>query len=263
MKGMVILRQPILFAILFAILFVALPMLLVGCTRAIFRTTALLAEAVPPPDPTLEELVSLLQKQREEIPPLKGLMKVTIKDKGDKGFWGKWSSVNGVIKIAGYNLLGGTLFNLKVAGSEVSLESSENNFHGSREALEQYLVAHRSEIRIEWVTLLDWIARGGLPDLSTTTHPTLRKDVDRKGNLYFILSLLEQDKGIQDVYIDRKSLRIKTVMLHHAERLTRMRFDDYRAVGNISFPFFIEIELHTNDPMRMEIVFKEVKVMPE
>ena len=250
MKGMVILRQ--------LILFVALLMFLAGCTQAIFPTTAL------PPDPTLEELISLYRKQREEIPPLKGLMKVTITDNGNKGFWAKWRSYDGVIQVDGYDLLGRTLFNLKVAGEEFSLVSPENNFNGNREALEQYLIAHDSEIRIEWVTLLDWIARGGLPDLSTSMHPTLRKDVGSDGNGYFVLSFAEQD-----IFLDRKSLRTKTVFFNNSDRFIGMTFNDYRSIGNIFFPFSIHTEVHDirkgsrQDSIDMEIVFKEVKVITE
>ena len=117
-----------------SLLFVAL-LLAVGCTRHI-----------PPSmpfskDPSLEELLSLYQREREIIPPLKGLIKVTITDNIDKGFWGRWRSRDGVIAIDGYNLLGGTLFNLKVDESEISLSSSESNFKGSREAFQQFLMA--------------------------------------------------------------------------------------------------------------------------
>jgi outer membrane biogenesis lipoprotein LolB len=227
-------------------------MLLVGCTQAILPPTA------PSPDPTLEELISLYRKQQDEIPPLKGLMKVTITDKIDQGFWAKWHSQKGTIEIDGYDLFGGTLFKLRMSESKVSLASQDNNFQGSRKELEQYLISHDSLIRIEWLTLLDWIARGGLPDLSMSERPTLRKDVSSKGGRYLVLSFSKQD-----VWIEQKSLRIVDVMFYNLGKFTGMRLSDYRPVGQIFFPFFIRVELHDTNPMLMEIVFKEVKVMTE
>jgi len=229
--------------------------LLVGCAQMTRPSQPL------PKDPSLEELLVLYQREREAIPPLKGLMKVTITDSIDTGFWAKWRSWKGAIEIDGFNLLGGTLFKLKLEGSEASLVSAEDNFKGNRQALEQYLMAHHSEIRMEWLTLLDWVARGGLPDLSVPDRPALRKEADRKGSRHLVLSFPKQD-----IWIERKWLRIKDVVFHDLDDLVRIRFDDYRPVGKTArggrttFPFFIKIEAQSR---QMEIVFKELKVMAE
>jgi len=222
-------------------LLIVVLILLVGCTQMI---------RPPLQDTSLEELLSIYQKRQEEIPPLKGLMKVTITDKIDQVFLAKWRSHKGAIEIDGFNLIGGTLFTLKLSGSEVSLVSSENNFQGNREAFAQYLMENDSEIRIEWVTLLDWLARGGLPDLSVLDRPALREEDGR-----LVLSFSNQE-----VWIDRKTLRVKEVMFHNADGNIGMQFDDYRKIQQTFFPFSIQINAGKR---QMEIVFKELKVTPE
>ncbi|MBI3598412.1 MAG: hypothetical protein HY201_03010 [Nitrospirae bacterium] len=223
-----------------------------GCAAGILR------EASPSQDPSLEELLAFYQREREAIPPLKGLMKVTITDTIEKGFWARWRSRDGAIEINGFELLGGTLFNLKMKGSELTLVSSENNFTGSREGFEQYLKAHHSEIQMEWVTLLDWIARAGLPDLSMSHQPILSKEDDQ-----FILDFFDSDDHLTHrVLIERARLRVKQALFFNKEglMLVRMMFDDYRPIRQAFFPFFIKIEAH---PRQMEIVFKALKVLAE
>ncbi len=230
---------------------------MVGCVQMI-------QPSMPPKDPSLEELLSLYQQETKAIPPLKGLMKATLTDKVEKGFWAKWRSRNGAIEIDGYNLFGGTLFNLKVAGSEIALASSENNFKGNREALAQYLATHHSEIRMEWVSLLDTIARGGLPDFTQPDRPILEKEDN-----HIVLSFVNgHDHLTRKVWIERNHLRVSRAIFFNGEghQNAIMLFDDYRRVDKTLFPFSIRMEArgeHETDRRQMEIVFKELKALIE
>ncbi len=269
-------------------------MLTVSCTRQIR------IEEPPYPEVSLEEIRLLYQKQQEAIPPLKGLMEVTLDDKFYKGFWAKWRSHSRLrtIEIEGFNLLGGTLFHFRSGNAHVSLVAEEKRFEGDREAFQQYLVAQTPHaIKIEWLTLFDWIARAGLPDLSSWYRPVLEKQ-DNQFVLYLFDGMTASAVGTptagtenktvptQTVRIERKTFRVTEVAFFDPSgwMQAKITFDDYRPLPKNSpftkgdsggcsprtmgapggckplFPFLIKMEAHDRT---MEMAFKTIRVDDE
>ncbi len=248
------------------IVFIIALILMVSCTQAILPTGQLSH------DPTLEELIFSYKTRRHAMPPLKGLMKVTIIDQShiEQGFWAKWRSRKGVVEINGYTLLGGTLFTLNMDEETISFVSSESNFKGSRPQFQTYLMEQQdtAKMQMEWVTLLDWIARGGVPDLSLEGRLSLAEE-----NRQMVLSSLHENGNLaQKLFIERGSLNVKKGIFFDSEGTLQaeMILSDYRPVQRSAqktfFPFYIQTKVQDRVDQKirqMEIVFKELKVMAE
>ncbi|MEK7702923.1 MAG: hypothetical protein AAB317_03070 [Nitrospirota bacterium] len=228
-----------------------------GCVRGLV--------ASPPHfhDASLDELVARYQKQQEAVAPLVGLMEVTVRDKVKNRFFAKWSSDPSVIKIKGFDPIGGTLFDLSLSESDVFFESadSRNDFQGSRAKFSEYLSEQSSlGIRPEWLSLFDWIARGGLPNFATLPPVALEKDYTG-----FILYFFKQEatKNIltHKVWIDRATFRVQDVIFFDAsgKQSASLLFGDYRFVNGILYPFYVKG--YSDGKHHIEIVFKELKAV--
>jgi len=154
-----------------------------GCTRRVNPTSRILADPSFPKDASLEEIATCYRREQEQIPPLKGLIEITLHDRFYKRFWAKWDSNVDTIKVEGFDLLGGHLFHFqtdrrlmsdrqRLDGHSPNVDvifeaaSSASPFQGSREEFRNYLRSQaRPDMPFAWLTLIDWLGRFGLPDL--------------------------------------------------------------------------------------------------
>ncbi|MEK7286168.1 MAG: hypothetical protein AAB035_02590 [Nitrospirota bacterium] len=224
-----------------------------GCARGLLSSPSYR-------DASLEELVSLYQKEREALPPISGLMEVTLQDKVKNRFFARWASDGTEIKIKGFDIIGGTLFDLKILESEIFFSSAgeENFFQGSRVAFSKYLSKQSSfGMRLEWLSLFDWIARGGLPDFADLPTAALEKE-DARFVLYFFKPEATKNVLTQKIWIERSAFRVQDVIFFDAsgKRSATLLFGDYRFVDGILYPFSVKGK---SDGKQIEIVFKELK----
>jgi hypothetical protein len=269
---------------------------LVGCARRVHPIIGSPITAPYSQDVSLDELLSLYQKEQAALPPLIGLMEVSVSDSLLKRFWAKWRSHSDTMKIEGFDLLGGSLFDFQwkrqptgqteTGQPETGLPEiiftaadSGKEFVGSRKGFKRYLDTQTSEMRMEWLTLLDWVARGGLPDVgalnatSTTPYrPALEKQKDQL-ILYFFMEEEKNPVLMQKVFIDPESLRVTEALFFDpttGAMEAQISFRDYRYVGRsvhsaggaltnrVLFPFLITIK---GAHFFGEVAFKELKIM--
>ncbi len=215
----------------------------IGCTKQIQ-----VAEEPIQPDISVEELTIRYQNELRAVPPLKGLMNITLDDTFYKRLWAKWYSDPNRIKVEGFDLFGGTLFSFQLKDDRLSLVTEKGLFSGSRAEFKQYLTTQSNQpIQIEWLKLFDWVARAGLPDLDLQHPPIL----ENQGQ--FIYLSTDQEK----IQIDRKTLKVTTVSLLNSAGAAEIIFGDYRSVEKTEFPFSITMNLQGK---RMDITFKELKL---
>ncbi len=235
--------------------FVAVWLLLllsVGCTKQIRPEKEVVKK-----DASLDELLNLYRLRGEALPGFKGLMAVTahFPKQGRHTVQATVRSEGEQVRFRAFNLFGGTLFDLTADGPAVSLiiPSEKKKFQGTREALEAQI---QSEIPPGAIDLLDWISRGGLPEIVPPFIPALEKGGD-----FFILYLFLTDgvEGdlVEKIWIERTAFHVKKVEYLDPEGSVSavMVLDDYRNVGGHDFPFSIEGE---SGGEKISVKFKEV-----
>ncbi|WDT74202.1 MAG: hypothetical protein MPW16_13150 [Candidatus Manganitrophus sp.] len=233
----------------------ALVMLLLvsGCAKKEIRPVD---EAVKK-DASLEELLTLYQLRRQEWSGFKGLLEITADSErqGRHTFQASWVHRNGETRIRGFNLLGGTLFELRMAGPRVILHlpSEQRTIEATREEFEEEV---RTAIPIGSLALIDWVNRGAVPDTAPPSLPALEKGKDR-----FILYLLRALPGKavleEKIWIERTAFRLERVerFAMMGERSGRLIFGDYRKVGRQEFPFEVRGE---SEGEKVTLRFREV-----
>jgi hypothetical protein len=225
----------------------------IGCSKQI-RTLP------PPPEIAAAPLLVRCQEEQKAVPPVKGLMKVTFDDKFYKKFWARWSS-GATIQMEGFDLLGGTLFELEMEGDQIALITGKGDFYGSRDQFrEQLKEKENRSIRVEWLTLFDWIARAGLPPCDLFQEkPTGVRVEEQETHLTLHFVEAETAIPIQTVQVNRATLRITEATLFdpQGEVSAKVWLNDYRSVEKAVFPFLIKMEARGK---KMEIVFKELVV---
>lgn len=227
-------------------------LLVSGCTKEIRPD----GEAVQR-DASLEELLTHYQLRRQAWTGFKGLVEITADSKrqGRHTFQASWVFQEGQTRIRGFNLLGGTLFELKMAGPMVTLHlpSERRTIEATREEFEEEI---QTAIPIGSPALIDWVNRRGLPDPAPPLLPALEKEKDR-----FILYLLRALPGKavleEKISIERIAFRVERVELFDimGARRARLIFGDYRKVGQQDFPFEVRGE---SEGEKVTLRFREV-----
>lgn len=265
-----------------------------GCARRVHPTAAILIDPSFPKEASLAEIMTLHQRESERRPSLKGLIEVTLQEKVYKRFWAKWHSHAHTVKIDGFDLLGGSLFTLEMdrgAGDDhqqateiiFRSASSESSFQGSRNDFIEGIrgQARPDEMLFEWLNLIDWLARFGLPPYAggeqtgTSSHHIALEKQEKRYILYLFSSDGKPSAQLdQKIVIEREGLRITEVLKFDAGGAVRARmiFGDYRPINptprpatadgltdRIIFPYFATLE---EGGLQAKIVFKELKWLP-
>jgi len=224
-----------------------------GCAKKEIRPTD---EAVLK-DASLEELLTFYQLRRQEWSGFKALVEITADSKrqGRHTFQASWHFQEGQTRIRGFNLLGGTLFELRLAGPAVTLHlpSERRTIEAAREEFEEEIQA---AIPIGSLALIDWVNRGGLPDPASPSLPALEKG-KKRFTLYLLRTLPGKAILEEKVFIERTAFRVEEVERFDisGKRLGRLIFDDYRKVGQHDFPFEIRGE---SEGEKMTLRFREL-----
>ncbi len=212
-------------------------------------------------DASLQELLHLYQNRRDEMKGFKGLANVTVASprSGRQRFKAAFFSEHGQIRIEGFDLLGGTLFDFTMTPSTASLTIplKRKTIHLSRDAFEKIA---QKEAPFGSIEFLDWIKRAGIPEV-TPYVPVLEKTDD-----FLILSLMafhQEKASLQEkVWIERSALWVKKVEVFDPAGALRavVRMDHYRKVGQQDIPFVVEWE---NQQERVAVQFTEVALIPK
>jgi outer membrane biogenesis lipoprotein LolB len=224
-----------------------------GCAKKEIRPVD---EAVKK-DASLEELLTLYQLRRQEWIGFKGLLEITADSKrqGRHTFQASWVHRNGETRIRGFNLVGGTLFELRLAGSSVTLHlpSERRTIEATREEFEEEVQA---AVPVGSLALIDWVNRGGLPDPAPPSLPALEKGKERF-ILYLIRALPGKAVLEEKIRIERTAFRVEGVERFDAGGVQRGRliFDDYRKAGQHDFPFEVRGE---SEEEKVTLRFREV-----
>lgn len=227
-------------------------LLVSGCAKKEIRPTD---EAVKK-DASLEELLTHYQLRHQEWNGFKGLLEIAADSKrqGRHTFQASWVFQEGQTRIRGFNLLGGTLFELRLAGPVVTLHlpAERRTIEASREEFEEEIQA---AIPIGSLALIDWVNRGGIPDPAPPSLPALEKG--KRFILYLIRALPGKAVLEEKVFIERTAFRVERVERFDlmGERRGRLIFGDYRKVGGHDFPFEIRGE---SEGERVTLRFREV-----
>lgn len=231
-------------------------LLVSGCAKKEIRPDG---EAVKK-DASLEELLTHYQLRRQAWTGFKGLVEITADSQrqGRHTIQASWVFQDGETRIRGFNLLGGTLFELRLAGPMVTLHlpSERRTIEATRSEFEQEI---QGAIPIGSPTLIDWVNRSGLPDPAPPSLPALEKGKD-----HFILYLLRALPGKaileEKISIERTAFRVERVDLFDimGARRARLIFGDYRKVGQQDFPFEVRAE---SEGEKVALRFREISPM--
>ena len=208
-----------------------------GCTKQLRSTPPSIQK-----DASIEELLSLYQKRLKGTESLKALMEVTANfgDRGRHRFQASLHAHNNQSRIRGFDLFGGTLFDLRLNDVFFSLKVPSEKMPVEAE-LEQFESVAGEKLPFGSLDLLEWVQRGGLPALTLRDIPALEKGKD-----FFILYLFSIERGMarlrQKIHIERTHFRVKQVELFDRSGLRRgmLTFDNYRKVDGHDFPFFVK-----------------------
>jgi hypothetical protein len=228
-------------------------LLVSGCGKKEIRAVE---EAVKR-DASLEELLTHYQLRRQAWSGFKALVEITAdsKHQGRHTFQASWAHQNGETRIRGFNLVGGTLFELRLAGPSVTLHlpSERRTIEATREEFEEEVQA---AVPIGSLALIDWVNRRGLPDPTPPSLPALEKGKERF-ILYLIRALPGKAVLEEKIRIERTAFRVERV--ERFDRIGAQRgrlfFDDYRKVGQHDFPFEVRGE---SEGEKVTLRFREV-----
>lgn len=229
---------------------------LVSCTKQIRPNLPTATEAVKR-DASLAELLHLYKQNLKTRRTLKALIeiKADLGKRGKHDFQSSWRSEKNRIKMKGFNLFGGTLFDLELNGSGFSIHipSERKVFEGDLEFFEDMA---GEKIPFGSLGLLEWVKRGGIPEVGPDLIPALEKR-DHAFILYIFST--ESGRGIlkEKVWIERTAFRVERVEFfdHEGRQKSIAIFKDYREVKDQIFPFSITGK-HRGQVL--ELNFKEV-----
>lgn len=211
--------------------------LLTACTKEIRPTPAALQK-----DASIEELIALYQKRVNETTGFKALMEVTanLGNRGRHTFQASLHAHNNQRQIRGFDLFGGTLFDLRLSGRffSLSIPSERKTLRGK---LDQFEALAGEKIPSGLINLLEWVTRSGLPEVPFADTPALQKEQH-----FFTLYLFSTDGNIgwirQKLQIERNAFRVQQVDLFDlsGSRQTMIKLDHYQKVEGRDFPFSVE-----------------------
>lgn len=228
-------------------------LLVAGCTKKELRPV----EEGVKKDASLEELLTLYQLRLQEWNGFKGLLEITADSKrqGRHTVQASWVLQGGETRIRGFNLLGGTLFELRLAGPRVTLQlpSERRTIEATRDEFEEQI---QSAVPIGSPALIDWVNRGGIPDPAPPALPALEKGEERF--LLYLLRALPGKAVLQEkIWIERTAFRVERVELFdfNGARRAFLTFGDYRRIGAHEFPFEVRGE---SEGEQVTLRFKEL-----
>jgi len=215
-------------------------LMLPACTKQIRPSLHPLPEVIKL-DASLDELLHLYQQRLKLKTALKALIEVKA-DLGKRGkhtFQSAWRSDRNRVKMKGFNLFGGTLFELDLRASKfsVNIPLERKFFEGE---LEYFDAMTDGKIPLGSLALLEWVKRGGIPELGPKHIPALEKQDD-----VFILYIFSTELGLgflkEKIWIERTAFRVKKVELYDRNGLRKgtIIFDNYRKIEGQFFPFSI------------------------
>lgn len=212
--------------------------LLSACTKQVRPTPP---HGVQKRDISLEELLDLYQKRLDGKKRLKALMEVRadLSDRGIHRFQSSWHSHGDQIEIRGFDLFGGTLFDLGLNGSvfSITIPSEQKHFEGNLELFDEMA---GEKIPFGSLDLIDWVKRRGIPELTTAQVPAIE---EREESFILYLFTSERGRGIlqQKIWIERTAFRVKKVELFDraGKRRGMVELNDYRRIDGSDFPFSI------------------------
>ncbi len=207
-----------------------------GCTKQIRPTQTIVKK-----DASLENLLNLYQNRLEPGIGIKAVMEVKTQHprQGGHTFLASWHSRQDTIKIRGFNLFGGTLFELQIKDPTflLTLPSENKRLEAPLNELDQVA---GGKIPFGSLELLEWVKRGGVPVVPPSTLPALEK-----GDDFFILYLFTVEQGRarleEKIWIERTRFWTKKVELfdHTGRQRGVILLDDHRRVGKRHFPFSV------------------------
>lgn len=207
-----------------------------GCTKQIRPSLTIVKQ-----DTSLEALLDRYQNRLEPESGIKALMEVKTQrpNRGGHSFLASWHSRDESIRIRGFNLFGGTLFDLQLSDPDflLNIPSENMRFQAPLDELEDIA---GEKIPFGSLELLEWVKRAGVPMVNETDVPALEK-----GDDLFILYLftLDGDRARlrEKVWIERTRFWVKKVELFDRTGLRRgvILLDDYRGVDSRHFPFSV------------------------
>ncbi len=245
MNGMLSRYRPLLMGMAFFFF-------LAACTKQIKPTPS-----TPKQDATLEELLSLYKQRLSRNTPMKALMQVDA-DLGARGRHSIQSAVHAskaAVQVRGFNLFGGTLFDLKVDALSFSLKTASEPMPFEAE-LDFYEDLAGRQIPFGSLDLLRWVQRGGVPDTDFPKIPMLEK-----GEVFFTLYLFTVTQGRavleEKMFIERSAFRVTRVELFDVTGFRRgiIELNDYRMINGNPFPFSVK---GTGRGEAIHLTFKEV-----
>ncbi|MBI3802293.1 MAG: hypothetical protein HY282_00835 [Nitrospirae bacterium] len=229
-------------------------LLLSGCLKKQVRPS----EEKLKKDASLEELLSLYQLRRQEWSGFKGLAEITAESRrqGRHTVQASWTARKDSTEIRGFNLLGGTLFDLRVTDPLITLQipSERRKIEATRDAFKEEIGA---AIPIGSLDLIDWVSEGAVPKGVPPLFPALEKGED-----FFILSLLrvlpEKAVLVEKIWIERTAFQVTRVAIFDFTGAPRaeLTFGDYRKVGGRELPFEVQAEGHGE---KVLLHFKELR----
>jgi len=228
-----------------------------GCTKQIRPAPTAFRK-----DTSLETLLKRYQNHLEPEFGIKALMEVKAQrpHQGGYSFLASWHSKEDTIRIRGFNLFGGTLFELQLEDPVfiLSIPSEKNKLVAPLDELGQL---SGGKIPFGSLELLEWVRRGGVPLVAESVIPALEK-----GEHFFILYLFTVEQGRarlrEKIWIEQTAFWAKKVELFDRTGLRRgvILLEDYRRVGSRHFPFSVR---GTTGDETVSLNFREVSwIMP-
>lgn len=231
-----------------------------ACTKQIRPSPHPVPEAIKR-DASLDELLHLYQQRQKTGSTLKALIEVKA-DLGERGkhtFQSAWRSANNRVNMKGFNLFGGTLFELDLSGSRFSVKvpSEGKVFEGDLEFFDDMA---EDKIPFGSLALLEWLKRGGIPEVGPERIPALEKRED-----VFILYIFSSESGRgflkEKIRIERTDFRVERVDLFDPAGLQKgtILLEDYREIEGRFFPFSI---MGKSREQVLELNFKKLAFPP-
>jgi len=179
---------------------------------------------------------------------------------GSHSFQAAFRSHGRESRIRGFDLFGGTLFDLRLDDRFFSLKlPAEATALEAR--LDQFeALAAGEKIPFGTLDLLHWLKRGGIPEVRLQDIPALEKRSD-----IFILYLFSVSQGMaqihQKILIERTAFLVKQVEIFDSSGFRRgiLSFEDYRQIDGRNIPFSVK---GIADGKMLKVTFRELSFVP-
>lgn len=201
--------------------------------------------------------MDLYRHRLDDTRQLKALMQVDA-DLGARGkhtFQAAWKTGDDHTRIRGFNLFGGTLFDLTLTASAfaIKIPSEKKEFEGD---LGIFNKIAGEKIPLVSLEPIDWVERRGIPEIGKKQIPALEKT-----DGFFILYLFSSTEGMgrleEKIWIERVEFRVTQVEQFDRSGVRRgiLKLGDYRKINGKAVPFYLKA---IGREETIELKFKEV-----